>query len=91
MSILSKALYCKSPTYIHTYSKSPTYKLWTFKDANLCSFVQSYKLAHMSGVHCHVYASSIGDYAFVYFTVQYYIEYSGTVSLLQAWDAWKQV
>ena len=35
----------------------------------------------MSGVHCHVRASSTDDYAFVYFTVQYYREYSGTVYL----------
>ena len=30
-----------------------TYKLWTFKDANVCSLVQSCKSVHMSGIHCH--------------------------------------
>ena len=34
----------------------------------------------MSGVHCHMHAFSTSSCAFVYFTVQYYIEYSSTVS-----------
>ena len=33
----------------------------------------------MSGVHCHVRASSTSGCAFVYFTVQYCTEYSSTV------------
>ena len=60
-----------------------TFKLWTFKDANVRSHVQSRKLVHVSGVHCHVHASSTCGCAFVYFTVQYCIEYSSTVSLLE--------
>ena len=32
--------------------------------------VQSHKLVHMSGVHCHMRASSTSGCAFVYFTVQ---------------------
>ena len=67
-----------------------TFKLRTFKDANMCSHVQSHKLVHVSGVHCHTHASSISGCAFVYFTVQYYIEYSSTVSLFQAQDVQKQ-
>ena len=46
--------------------------------------VQSCKLVHVSGIHCHVRASSTSGYAFVYFTVQYRIEYSSTASLFQA-------
>ena len=48
------------------------------------------KLVHESGVQCHMHASSTSRCAFVYFTVQYYIEYSSTVSLVQAQDVWKQ-
>ena len=54
------------------------------------SHVQSHKLVHMSVIHCHVRASSTSGCAFVYFTVQYYIEYSSTVSLFQAQDVRKQ-
>lgn len=32
----------------------------------------SHHVTHMSGVHCHVCASSTSGCAFVYFTVQYY-------------------
>ena len=52
--------------------------------------VQSRKLVHVPGVHCHVCASSTSGCAFVYFTVQYCIEYSSTVSLFQAQDVQKQ-
>ena len=48
--------------------------------------VQSRKLVHLSGVHCHVRASSTSGCVFVYFTVQYCIEYSSRVSLFQAQD-----
>ena len=44
----------------------------------------------MSGVHFHMCAST-GDCASVYFTVQFYIEYSNTVSLFQTQDIQKQV
>ena len=53
----------------------------TFKDVNVCSHVQSHKLVHMFGIHCHVCASSTCGWIFVYF-----IEYSSTVSLFQAKD-----
>ena len=36
----------------------------------MCSHVPSRKLVHVSGVHCHVHASSTSGCAFVYFTVQ---------------------
>ena len=48
--------------------------------------VQSHKLIRMSCKHCHMHTSSTSGCAFVYFTVQYCIEYSSTVSLLQAQD-----
>lgn len=35
----------------------------------MCSRVQSCKLVHMSGVYCHLLASSTNSCAFVYFTV----------------------
>ena len=54
---------------------------------NVCSHVQSRKLVHMCCVHCHVHAPSTSGCAFVYFTVQYCIEYSSTVSLFQARSA----
>ena len=59
-------------------------KLQTFKDVNVHSRVQSCKLVYMFGVYCHVRASSTSGCAFVYFTVQYCIEYSSTVSLFPA-------
>ena len=62
----------------------------TSKDANVCLHVQSRKLVHESGVHCHVRASSTSGCAFMYFTVQYCIEDSSTVSLFQAQDVRKQ-
>ena len=49
-------------------------------------YSQSCKLVHVSGIHCHVRASSTSGCAFVYFTVQYCIEYNGTVCLFQAQD-----
>ena len=68
-----------------------TFKFRAFKDANVHSHVQSRKFAPVSGVHCHVRASSTSGCAFVYFTVQYCIEYGSTVSLFQAQDVQKQV
>ena len=53
---------------------------------NVHSHVQSRKLVHVSGVHCHMRASSTSGCAFVYFTVQCCIECSSTVSLFQAQD-----
>ena len=71
------------------YSKSPTYGHSNFKDANTV-FACPIMLVHISGVHCHVHASSTSGCAFLYFTVQYCIEYSSTVSLFQAQDFQKQ-
>ena len=62
----------------------------SFQRCELCSHVQSRKLIHVSGVHCHVGASATSGCAFVYFTVQYHIEYSSTVFLFQAQDVRKQ-
>ena len=46
----------------------------------MCSHVQSYKLVHVSGIHCHTPASSTSGFAIVYFTVQYCIEYGTFIS-----------
>ena len=89
---MSVKLRCVLKALVH-FSKPPTYepsKLQTFKDEIVHSHVQSRKLVHVSGVHCHVHASSTSGCAFVYFTVQYCIEYSSTVSLFQAQDVWDQ-
>ena len=50
----------------------------------MLSHVQSRKLVHVAGVHGHMRASSISACAFVYFTLQYCMQYSSTVSLFQA-------
>lgn len=55
----------------------------------MCLLVQSC-VVHVYGVHCHGCSSSTSDYVFVYFTVQYYIEYSSTISVFQAQVVWKQ-
>ena len=60
------------------------------KDANVCSLIQTCKLVHVSGIHCHMHASSTNGCAFVYFIVHYYIEYSSTVSLFQVQVVQKQ-
>ena len=51
--------------------------------------VQSCRLVHMSGIHFHEYASFASGSAFVYFTVEYYVEYRSTVCLFQAQDVQK--
>ena len=55
-----------------------------------CAFACPVTIVHMSGVHCHMHASSKSSYAFVHFTVQYCIEYSSTVSSFQPQDVRKQ-
>ena len=45
-----------------------------FQRCKHASLVRSHKLVHMSGVHCHVRASSISGCAFVYFTVLYRVQ-----------------
>ena len=52
--------------------------------------VQSCKLVHVCGITCHVCISSKSSYTFLYFTVQYYLEYSSTVALFQAQDVQKK-
>lgn len=58
------------------YSESTTYEpsLWTSKDANVFECSAS-KVVHVSDVHCHMYASSVGSCAFVYYIAL--LEYSG--------------
>ena len=46
----------------------------SFKEANVCSHVQAHKLVHVSGVHCHVCASSTSNCGFIYFTVLYKVQ-----------------
>ena len=46
--------------------------------SNLC------KLVHMSGIHCHVCASSTTGCSFLYLTMQYCIEYSSIGSFSQS-------
>lgn len=64
-----------------------TFKLQTFKIANVRSHVQSRKVVHMSGVHC-VHPLQV---LVLLCTLQYGIEYSSTGSLVQAQDVWKEV
>ena len=54
-------------------------KLWNFKVAT-CVCMSNHMLAHMFGIHCHMCASFTTGCTFVYFTVQYYIEYSIFIS-----------
>ena len=56
-----------------------------------CAFtVQSRKLVHVSGTHCHMQASSTRGCASVCFGVQSCIEHSSPVSLFQAQEVGKQ-
>ena len=74
--------------------KSPTYEPSSCELSKMrtCVCMSNHvKLVHVSGVYCHVCASSTSGCAFGHFTVQYCIEYSSTVSLFQAQDVWKQV
>ena len=61
-----------------------TLKLRTFKEANLCSNIQSCKLIRESGAHCHVLATSPSGCGIVYFTVPCCVGESSIVSLFQA-------
>ena len=64
------------------YSKSLTYKPASFKLSNMwmCIPMSGHvKLVHVSGVHCHMRASSTNGCAFVYFSVQCYIKDSSIV------------
>ena len=76
----------------HGYSRSPSTEPSSCELTKMqtCVPMSNHLLVHVSGVPCHVHASSTSGCAFVYFTVQYCIEYSSTVSLFQAQDVWKQ-
>ena len=53
------------------HSKSSTYEsssCRTFKTANMHLLVQSHELVHLSGLHCHMRASSTSGCTFVYVT-----------------------
>ena len=58
------------------YRKSATYEPSSFELSEMwtCFPVSSHEV-HLSSMHCHTRASSAGGCAFVYFTVQYCIEY----------------
>ena len=58
------------PRALGTNANTGTYKLQTFKDVNVHSRVQSPELVPVSGVHCHVRASSASGCASVHFSVQ---------------------
>ena len=47
---------------------------------NVCLHVQSHRLVHTSGEHCHMCTYSTRGCAFAYFSVQYHEEYSIFVS-----------
>ena len=61
-----------------------TFKLRTFKEANVCLEMQCCKPIHVSGIHRHVLASSPSGCGFVYFTVYHCIADSSIVSSFQA-------
>ena len=73
------------------YSKPPTDQPSSQKlsKTQTCSHVQSCKLVHVSGIHCHMCASSIQIVLLC--TIQYWIQYSSTVCLFQALDVQEQV
>ena len=69
------------------YSECPPHKLASCEISKMRTCVcmsDLYKLVHMSGIHCHVCASSTSGCSFLYFTVKYCIEYSSTVSLCKS-------
>ena len=75
------------------YSKPPTnktFKLRPSKDVIVCSCVHSQKLVHLSGVLYPVSTPSTSGCTFMYFTVLYCVEYSSSLSLLQAQNVQKQ-
>ena len=58
------------------YSKFPTYdpgSCGLFKAVDMHSHVQSHKLVHVSGVHCHLHTTSTKGCALVHFTVTHCI------------------
>ena len=77
-------------TLINVAEKSKTVSP-LHRNLQVCSRVQSSKLVHI--VYCTLSCVCIlykWFCAFVYFTAQYCIEYSSTVSLFQAQDVQKQ-
>ena len=88
------ALQVDSLMLSHKRSPSPLHKNLQIANFQKCKRVRvsrQVKLVHRSGAHCHICASRTNGCAFVYFTVQYYIEYSSTASLFQAQDVQKQL
>ena len=73
-----------NPHLLHWQADSllQTFELQTSKDVSVHSHAQLHKLVHMSGIRCHLHASST--------SVQYCIESSSIVSLFQAQDVLKQ-
>ena len=68
------------------YNKFPTYEPSSWQLSKMwmvCLHLQSCKLVHVSGIHCHVRTSSTSSCAFVYFTVQYFIVYRSIVSFFK--------
>ena len=51
-------------------------KFWTFRDANVHSPVQSHKSVHISGIYCHVGASSTRGCAFIYSIVLFFFMFA---------------
>lgn len=66
-----------------------TFELQTFKDVNVQSHALLHELVPMSGIHCHLHASSTSGCVFMSFTVQYCIESSSIVSLFQVREVLK--
>ena len=71
---------CRFPRQHRSVPYIGTFKLWTLKDSNVCSHVQS-----------RVWYMLLHDCALVCFTVRYCIEYSNTLCLCLAQDVWKQL
>ena len=65
------------------------FKLQIIKDVSMCSHVQSHKLVHVSGIHCHRHACPTSGCVFVSFPVRYCIEHSSALALFQGQDVWK--
>lgn len=70
----TEILFCSQPQKSAKASlgilKSPTNEPSSYKLSKMQTHVQSHKLVHGSGVHCHLRASSANDCAFVQFTGQ---------------------
>ena len=61
----------------------------TFKYMNVPLHVQSRKLVHVSGVHCHMRTSSTVGFAFVCFSVLYTVQLEKAMAPHSSTLAWK--